>query len=218
MKGLSLDAFLLSFSQICFLCCFLEKGRCQEAARAGALRQGLTWQHNGQVFSILSRGSQYQPSARGQPGSAHQQNAVVVLSNNNETVPAASRGSPRVPVASGSAQLRMARQQRPSGANRQSAQQETQDLTDSAPVNREDMMVGDDPYNPYKSSNYYPYYNYYNSYYRPRPRAQPRHGYGTSDHQQGRKLFYLLSYCIFPFTLLYSLACFHKVQEILNII
>ena len=48
-------------------------------------------------------------------------------------------------------------------------------------------MVGDDPYNPYKASNYYPYYNYYNSYYRPRPRTQPRHGYGTSYHQNGRK-------------------------------
>ncbi|XP_067087362.1 protein-lysine 6-oxidase-like [Osmerus mordax] len=47
------------------------------------------------------------------------------------------------------------------------------------------MMVGDDPYNPYKSSNYNPYYNYYNSYFRPRPRASPRHGYGTSNFQQG---------------------------------
>ncbi|XP_040897810.1 protein-lysine 6-oxidase-like isoform X2 [Toxotes jaculatrix] len=55
----------------------------------------------------------------------------------------------------------------------------------SAPVGREDMMAGDDPYNPYKASNYDPYYNYYNSYYRPRPRTQPRHGYGTSYHQHG---------------------------------
>ncbi|XP_068167352.1 protein-lysine 6-oxidase [Antennarius striatus] len=47
------------------------------------------------------------------------------------------------------------------------------------------MMVGDDPYNPYKASNYYPYYNYYNSYYRPRAWTHPRHGYGTSYHQHG---------------------------------
>ncbi|KAM9858118.1 protein-lysine 6-oxidase [Aulostomus maculatus] len=46
-------------------------------------------------------------------------------------------------------------------------------------------MVGDDPYNPYKASNSYPYYNYYNSYYRPRPRTHPRHGYGTGYHQNG---------------------------------
>ncbi|XP_056275029.1 protein-lysine 6-oxidase-like isoform X2 [Pseudoliparis swirei] len=55
----------------------------------------------------------------------------------------------------------------------------------SGPVRREDMMVGDDPYNPYKASNYYPWYNYYNSYYRPRSWAQPRHGYGTRYHQHG---------------------------------
>ncbi|KAM6964858.1 protein-lysine 6-oxidase [Aplochiton taeniatus] len=62
---------------------------------------------------------------------------------------------------------------------------DTPTTTNSPPHRREDMMVGDDPYNPYKSSNYYPYYNYYNSYYRPRHRAQPRHGYGTSYFQHG---------------------------------
>ncbi|XP_071782512.1 protein-lysine 6-oxidase [Centroberyx gerrardi] len=175
MKELSPDALLLSLTQLCFLCSFLGRGRAQDA---DALRQGLTWQHNGQVFSILSRGSQYQPSNRRQTGSARRDNPVVVLSNSNDTVSAASRGSPRVPASSSGAQLRTARQQRP---HRPPAESNG----DSAPVRREDMMVGDDPYNPYKSSNYYPYYNYYNSYYRPQPRAQPRHGYGTSYHQHG---------------------------------
>ncbi|XP_069481668.1 protein-lysine 6-oxidase [Ambystoma mexicanum] len=48
---------------------------------------------------------------------------------------------------------------------------------------REDMMVGDDPYNPYKYSEDNPYYNYYDSYERPRPR--PRPGYGTRYFQNG---------------------------------
>ncbi|XP_035513556.1 protein-lysine 6-oxidase-like [Morone saxatilis] len=178
MKELSPDAVLLSFAHLCFLCSFMDGVCAQEAAGDDdALRRGLTWQHNGQVFSILSRGSQYRPSDRRQAGSPNRGNPVVVVSSGNDTVPAASRGSPRVPAASGAAQLRaVTRQQQrpPPGSDR-----------DSAPVRREDMMVGDDPYDPYKASNYYPYYNYYNSYYRPRPRTQPRHGYGTSYHQNG---------------------------------
>lgn len=183
MKELSVDVLLLSFAHLCFLCTFLDGARAQEAAAAGdddALRRGLTWQHNGQVFSILSRGSQYRPSARRPTG----RQPVVVLSSPNDTASAAPRGSPRVPASSGSAQLRaMTRQQRepPSGSD-----------GDSAPVRREDMMVGDDPYDPYKSSNYNPYYNYYNSYYRPRPPPQPRHGYGTSFHQNGTDMFFYM--------------------------
>ncbi|KAM3868503.1 protein-lysine 6-oxidase [Diretmus argenteus] len=173
MKELSSFSLLLSLVQLCFICSFLDGGHGQDD---DALRQGLTWQHNGQVFSILSHGSQYQPSSRRQTGSAGRGNPVVVVSNSNETVSPTSRGSPRVPAGSSGAQLRTARQWHRSPP---------EDNRDSASVRREDMMVGDDPYNPYKSSNYYPYYNYYNSYYRPRPRAQPRHGYGTSYHQHG---------------------------------
>ncbi|XP_078105961.1 protein-lysine 6-oxidase [Sander vitreus] len=183
MKELSPDALLLSFAHLCFLCSFLDGARAQEAAGDDdALRRGLTWQHNGQVFSILSRGSQYQPSGRRQPGSPRRGNPVVLLSSGNDTVPAASRGSPRVPVTSGTAQLRAMMRQQP---RPQQQQPPSASDGDSAPVRRDDMMVGDDPYDPYKASNYYPYYNYYNSYYRPRPRAQPRHGYGTSYHQNG---------------------------------
>ncbi|XP_042276328.1 protein-lysine 6-oxidase-like [Thunnus maccoyii] len=181
MKELSTDALFLSFAHICFLCSFLDGTRAQEAAADDdGLQRGLTWQHNGQVFSILSRGPQYRPSSRRQTGSTRRNSTVVVLSSSNDTVSSASRGSPRVPAASSAAQLRaMARQQQ-----RQQTPPPNSD-GDTAPVRREDMMVGDDPYNPYKASNYYPYYNYYNSYYRPRPRAQPRHGYGTSYHQHG---------------------------------
>lgn len=54
------------------------------------------------------------------------------------------------------------------------------------PRAREDVMVGDDPYNdPYKSTDRdNPYYNYYDAYERPRPRSS-RPGYGTRYHQYG---------------------------------
>lgn len=175
MKELSPIVLMISFAHICFLCAFLDGARAQEGPAADSLRRGLTWQHNGQVFSILSRGSQYRPSARRQSGSPSQGNPVVVLSSANDTA----RGSPRVPAASSSAQLRAMTHQR-------------RQRPDSGVVGREDVMVGDDPYNPYKPSNYDPYYNYYNSYYRPRPRVQPRPGYGTSYHQNGKKTSLLI--------------------------
>ncbi|KAK1892976.1 Protein-lysine 6-oxidase [Dissostichus eleginoides] len=191
MKELSSDALLLSFTHLCFLSSFLDGARAQEAAgNDNALRRGLTWQHNGQVFSILSGGTQYRPSGRRHTGSPRRSDPVVVLSSANDTVPAASGGSPRVPAAAGgsprvpvtsdTAQVRAMMRQHP-----RPQQQATGSDGDSAPVRREDMMVGDDPYNPYKNSNYYANYNYYNSYYRPRARAQHGHGYGTSYHQNG---------------------------------
>ncbi|AWP07726.1 putative protein-lysine 6-oxidase-like [Scophthalmus maximus] len=160
--------FFLSLAHLCFFCSFLHEARAQDAAGADdAPGPGLTWQHNGQVFSILSRGARYRPAGRRQTGSPV---VVVGSSRGNDSASAAAarpRSGPRVPAASGTAQLRATtrRQQQPPPGG--------------------DMMVGDDPYNPYKASNYYPYYNYYNSYYRPRPQTQHRHGYGTSFHQHG---------------------------------
>ncbi|XP_015230052.1 PREDICTED: protein-lysine 6-oxidase [Cyprinodon variegatus] len=150
---------------------FLEAVCAQEAAESDALRRGLTWQHNGQVFSILSRGAQYRPSGRRQTGSPRSTDPVLVVSSSNDTG-ADAASSPRVPAASGSRQLRaMTRQQARAAGG------------ESAPVNREDMMVGDDPYNPYKRHGYDPYYNYFDTYQRPRPRVRP--GYGTQYHQNG---------------------------------
>uniref|UniRef100_A0A3P9HDJ0 Lysyl oxidase homolog n=1 Tax=Oryzias latipes TaxID=8090 RepID=A0A3P9HDJ0_ORYLA len=165
------SSLLLFFAQFYV---FLRDACAQEAAE-DALRRGLTWQHNGQVFSILSRGSRYRPATRRQTEPPSSDDAVVVVRNNNDT--AASRGSPRVPASSSSAQLRvLARQQAPQAAAG----------ADAPAVNREDMMVGDDPYNPYKQQGYNnPYYNYYDSYYRPRMRSPQRHGYGTRYHQNG---------------------------------
>ncbi|XP_072440495.1 protein-lysine 6-oxidase isoform X1 [Chiloscyllium punctatum] len=47
-----------------------------------------------------------------------------------------------------------------------------------------DVMVGDDPYNPYKRTDDNPYYNYYDTYERPRVRPR-RPGYGTRYFQHG---------------------------------
>lgn len=192
MREFSSEVLLRNFLRLSLLLTFLlHRALAQDAAAADRpLRPGLTWQHNGQVFSILSRGAQYRPSTRRHSGSQPRGNPVVVVtSGNNDTASAATqhRGPPRVPAASGTAQLRAVTR----GRQQQQQQQRREPPTDggdepeSAPVGREDMMVGDDPYNPYKSSNYYPYYNYYNSYYRPRPRAHYRPGYGTGYHQNG---------------------------------
>lgn len=177
MQKLSPDALL--FCLVLSLCSLFHWAQTQDA---DALQQGLTWQHNGQVFSILSRGSQYRPSRR-HTGSSRSTNPVVIVSGNDTAAP---RLSPRVPAASSASQLRaMTRQHQQPPAGREE---------DAAPTRREDMMVGDDPYNPYKASNYYPYYNYYNSYYR--PRAHLRHGYGTRYHQYGRKESLYSVFCL----------------------
>ncbi|XP_038660954.1 protein-lysine 6-oxidase-like [Scyliorhinus canicula] len=51
-------------------------------------------------------------------------------------------------------------------------------------ADNENVMAGDDPYNPYKRTDDNPYYNYYDTY--ERPRARPRRpGYGTRYFQHG---------------------------------
>lgn len=51
-------------------------------------------------------------------------------------------------------------------------------------IGNEDIMVGDDPYDPYKRTDDNPYYNYYDTYERPRVRPR-RPGYGTRYFQNG---------------------------------
>ncbi|XP_013885190.1 protein-lysine 6-oxidase [Austrofundulus limnaeus] len=183
MKPVSFGPCVLVLVPVWFLGCFLDPSRAQEAAGPAALRRGLTWQHNGQVFSLLSGGAQYRPSSRGQAGGPRPGSPVLVLSSTNDTASVA-RGSPRVPAASGTAQLRAMTRQRPRVLTDQPAPGRDGDPA-GTPASREDMMVGDDPYNPYKQHGYDPYYNHYDSYYRPRPRAPARPGYGTRYHQNG---------------------------------
>ncbi|XP_056458855.1 protein-lysine 6-oxidase [Gadus chalcogrammus] len=174
MKEFSLRALPWLVTRLCFLRAALDPGAGQDGSRAaGAPQRGLTWRHNGQVHRILSHGSQYRPSGRRPPGSGPWRDDLVFLSN--ETQSSGPPAAPRVPAVSSSAQLRAARQNRPSG---------TESTGEPVPVRPVDGMVGDDPYNnPYKAANYHPYYNYYNSYYRPGTRWRP--GYGTRYHQHG---------------------------------
>ena len=177
MKEFSLRALPWLVTRLCFLCAALHPGAGQDGSlAAGAQRRGLTWRHNGQVYRILSHGSQYRPSGRRPPGSGPRRDDLVFLSN--ETQSSEPPAAPRVPAASSSAQLRAARQHRPSGTD-------SRPTGEPVPVRPVDGMVGDDPYNnPYKASYYHPYYNYYNSYYRPGNRWRP--GYGTRYHQHGK--------------------------------
>ncbi|XP_034048625.1 protein-lysine 6-oxidase isoform X2 [Thalassophryne amazonica] len=177
-----------------------------------ALRQTLQWSHNGKVFSILSHGSEYQPPRRrGAPQEQVQARPLTIIRDADATQTDTARQTPvgqqqqplRAPSAPHSPrglpgplhrflrghEPRQHQRQRPrertetrgnSGAN------ETKEQVTASPAvpRREDMMVGDDPYDPYKSiDGDNPYYNHYDVYERPRPR--PRPGYGTRYHQYG---------------------------------
>ncbi|XP_029921306.1 protein-lysine 6-oxidase isoform X2 [Myripristis murdjan] len=158
------------------------------------LRQTLQWAHNGKIFSILSHGSEYQPPRQRGAQEQVQAGPVTIIRDGdvNREARRPSDTSGQAASSAGSSRWVPPQAQRhlrhqhghPGGhaeAQRNSTTNETQD---GAPVRREDMMVGDDPYDPYKSTDRdNPYYNYYDVYERPRPR--PRPGYGTSYHQYG---------------------------------
>ncbi|KAG7512152.1 protein-lysine 6-oxidase-like [Solea senegalensis] len=168
-----------------------------------AVRQSLQWSHNGQIFSILSQGSEYQPPRRrGAPQEQVQPRTVTILRDadtqsqqsvqqqQQESSGPASDSRSHVPLLQRLVRGPEHRQhhQNRSGARpvtqRNSTANETQDTVSPPLPRRDDMMVADDPYDPYKSSDSdNPYYNYYDAYERPRPR--PRPGYGTRYHQYG---------------------------------
>lgn len=167
----------------------------------GALRQTLQWSHNGKIFSILSQGSEYQPARRrGATQERVQERPVTIIRDaDTQRQPVAQQQPPR-PASNPQGQRslplpiqrlvrgqehRQHHQARPgerTGTQRSRRVNDTQEQVD---VRREDMMVGDDPYDPYKSIDTdNPYYNYYDVYERPRERARP--GYGTRYHQYGK--------------------------------
>ncbi|XP_026194678.1 lysyl oxidase a isoform X2 [Anabas testudineus] len=169
-----------------------------ERNQGAALRQTLQWSHNGKIFSILSQGSEYQPPRRrGAPQEQVQARPVTIIRDadtQSQSVanqqqhpprPASSppnpRGLPpplqRLVKAHEQRQHHHGRPGERTGTQRSNRVNETQEKVT-------DMMVGDDPYDPYKSTDSdNPYYNYYDVYERPRPRSRP--GYGTSYHQYG---------------------------------
>lgn len=172
-------------------------GTRQGDTQGAALRQTLQWSHNGKVFSILSQGSEYQPPKR--RGAAQEQvqaRPVTIIRDANARhpdTPSQSSGRDGVPPALQRLvrghEHRQHHHDRPgerTGTNSSARANETQERVSVSPSlpRRDDMMVGDDPYDPYKSiDGDNPYYNYYDVYERPRQRARP--GYGTRNHQYG---------------------------------
>lgn len=175
----------------------------------GALRQTLQWSHNGKIFSILSQGSEYQPARR--RGAAQEQvqerPVTIIRDGDNQREPVAQQQRQQQPPRPASnpqgqrnlplplqrlvrgQEHRQHHQDRPgerTGTQRSRRVNETQEQVNVSPSlpRREDLMVGDDPYDPYKSiDGDNPYYNYYDVYERPRERSRP--GYGTRYHQYG---------------------------------
>lgn len=218
---------------LCFLSCILQTVYTQNqdtrpgnVRPAGGQRHRFQWQHNGQVFSLLSHGSEFQPPRQRGTNSA-QSRPVVITSKNNETAEESvgnptdaqrppqtqtSRDSPRRPGARTHAGvLRWAGFGRPqerrdnprSESRTDGASNATDDKpsgTNSPPLSnlrREDAMAGDDPYNPYKSiDDNNPYYNYYDTYERPRNRGRHRPGYGTRYYQHGKTFFWMFRFSV----------------------
>lgn len=189
-------------ARICLLVLLLQSvhsqrnpGAQQRNEQSAALRQTLQWSHNGKVFSILSQGAEYQPARRrGAPQEQAQQ--ITIVQDADERRQGAQRQAvaPRdqQPPRSLPPQLQRlvrGREHRQHLHNERPAERvnDTQKVNVSpSPPRREDMMVGDDPYDPYKSiDGDNPYYNYYDVYERPRERQRP--GYGTRYHQYGKR-------------------------------
>ncbi|XP_038026319.2 protein-lysine 6-oxidase isoform X1 [Anas platyrhynchos] len=190
-----------------------------------AWRQRIQWENNGQVYSLLSLGSQYQPPRRRQ--AAEPAGSPILLLRNNASQP---RGSAARPTAAGHPQPDggsrgsgarhwfqagyqppAARRPGPGpgpgpgaatpGGARSPSAGPSRPSAPSSPAGgpgaggllppggprggREDVMVGDDPYNPYKYTDDNPYYNYYDTYERPRQGSRYRPGYGTGYFQYG---------------------------------
>ncbi|KAL6472678.1 hypothetical protein MHYP_G00188660, partial [Metynnis hypsauchen] len=176
-------------AHVCLLGCVLQSAHSQREPRPvgnnAALRQAIQWQHNGKLFSLLSQGSEYQPplrrDAEGEQAEARRPVAVISRPSRVGGDPSGSsqhargRGGARARSRSGARERATGEPRRTNGTEWENKRNE------SAP---EDAMVGDDPYNPYKSTDPdNPYYNYYDTYERPSPRQRP--GYGTRYFQYG---------------------------------
>ncbi|TSL10181.1 Protein-lysine 6-oxidase [Bagarius yarrelli] len=155
----------------------------------GASRLAIRWTGNGRVYNLLSHGSKYIPSRR--RGNPDPGKPAVVIRESNETVP--SRLEAHAKPDSGAVP------------------------TEPTQTGNGDVMMADNPYDPYKSIrndvyNYNPYYNYYDSYYQPRHRNRVRHGYGTRYFQNGLPdlipdAYYVQTYTYIQRVSMYNLRC-----------
>ncbi|KAL0965593.1 hypothetical protein UPYG_G00283320 [Umbra pygmaea] len=198
---------LYACARICLFVCVLQSVESQRhppdaRPASDTLRQTIQWAHNGKVFSLLSHGSEYRPPKQRGAEQAHER-PVTIISDVDANKPAVSRQAPSSShTVSGTGAVprwvppQVPRPQRRQGHQTQDSRSSghaetkangttngTQEKLSPSP-RREDMMAGDDPYNPYKTSDTdNPYYNYYDVYERPRRRERP--GYGTGYHQNG---------------------------------
>ncbi|XP_028319258.1 protein-lysine 6-oxidase isoform X2 [Gouania willdenowi] len=169
-----------------------------ENERKAALRQTLQWSHNGNIFSILSQGAEYQPPRRrGAPPEPAQDKPLTIITDSRNVQPAAQQQPPRTAsdhqsppgplqrLLRGQEHRHQQHRARTEAHGNLKANETQEKVTVRPPMpRREDMMVGDDPYDPYKSiDSDNPYYNHYDVYDRPRRRSRP--GYGTRYHQYG---------------------------------
>ncbi|KAF7700840.1 protein-lysine 6-oxidase [Silurus meridionalis] len=193
MRARRLDAVFYACAHLCVLSCVLQGARCQRDA--APLRRTIQWQHDGRLFSILSQGAQYVPPVRrsGNRDVEQQQQQQQQDEQRRQQPPA----RPLTVISSVDARhsepshshasrlLPLIRAGAPRGRRNDTERAAPRPVPSPAPQRaREDGMVGDDPYNPYKySEQENPYYNYYDAYERPRPRQRP--GYGTSYFQHG---------------------------------
>ncbi|XP_030049395.1 protein-lysine 6-oxidase isoform X2 [Microcaecilia unicolor] len=254
---------ILTQLQVCLYLSSVLQVNCQQQQHQhnppppAAWRQRIQWTNNGQVFSLLSPGSEYQPPRTRHQAATGLRNHILLLSNNrtsssssdsaspgrlqpsrSESTAAGSRPQPgtsrsgsrfwfQAGYNSGNAQATPGEGQRnrgttASGQSRTSASTNTTATSrgvngtggSSLPLSnlrpREDQMVGDDPYNPYKYSDDNPYYNYYDTYERPRSRQRP--GYGTRYYQNGLPdlvpdPYYIQAAIYVQHTSMYNLRC-----------
>ncbi|KAJ4925784.1 hypothetical protein JOQ06_007970 [Pogonophryne albipinna] len=200
---------LYAYACVYILVSILQTAQCQTNLgtqqgnnQRAALRQTLQWAHNGKVFSILSQGSQYQPGRRRGAAQQQVQAQPLTIIRDADVTHQQPRSQPAAPQSPGPASSpqsprglplplqRLARghehrQHHRDGAGERTGTQRSSNETQEKPSvspplpRREDMMVGDDPYDPYKSTDH----NHYDVYERPRQRSRP--GYGTRNHQYG---------------------------------
>nr|XP_014350728.1 PREDICTED: protein-lysine 6-oxidase isoform X2 [Latimeria chalumnae] len=107
---------------LCFYSsCLIQVINCQHHRPPGTWRQRIQWANNGQVYSLLSQGSQYQPPRRREQGStSNPQNPVILLSN-NRTSEARAAGARVIPSSGSRTRQPTSRQgATPSTSSRQS--------------------------------------------------------------------------------------------------
>ncbi|XP_063050380.1 protein-lysine 6-oxidase-like [Engraulis encrasicolus] len=197
-----LNACPFSYSQLCLLWCILQTALAQtnlgqrRPSQTNPFRTRVRWENNGRVFNLFSQGSQYVPSGLRARQSNPHGSVVVISDTNNDTTDGLSASS----IDERREDSRRAQRQplvRTQGTQRRSSQDGQGEIdahggaiarpTGSPSVRNggtADIMVGDDPYDPYKSYTN-PYYNFYDAYFHPRPRFRESENPSSNSVQHG---------------------------------